>query len=333
MPFAIAGLATVALALATYGLCVTAVYLLRAIAAVMPKITLGFFTIDFGAIFTKIVQPAVRFFVAAGEAVLKPAEQLIHAVAYLAVGIFGDVKGVLSNIYTHVDHIFSSVIPETAAHAQAQANTYTKQETAYINAQVAAARAEIGTSVTRAQAQGWLKDEALVKSTKAALLAIVAQDILHAEHYTDTQIKSLRDSLTGKIGAIHPTDVTDVTNVTDVAAPAGPLVTTDDFTGLATKVTAIAGTVAGIGTAVASLATEFERCAVTACEGPNNLQGLLTGILGLTGLAEFGIFLSDVINNPAAAEAQYASTFSGLASGLISGGGSIWNDLESVLSL
>lgn len=72
------------------------------------------------------------------------------------------------------------------------------------------------------------------------------------------------------------------------------------------------GAVAAVGTAVAVIAKEFDSCAVTTCEGPNNLTNLLQQLLGGVSLVEIAAFLSDVINNPAGAEATYSSVFAGL---------------------
>lgn len=115
----------------------------------------------------------------------------------------------------------------------------------------------------------------------------------------------------GAIGAIHIPDI-------------GPLSAT---------VAGLVGTVAGIGAAVAALTSEFESCAVTTCEGPNNLQGLLQTLLGLTSIAAFGAFLEQAISDPSDAVSEYEGQLSSVVSGIVTGGGDIWSAIESALGI
>ena len=83
------------------------------------------------------------------------------------------------------------------------------------------------------------------------------------------------------------------------------------------------GTVAATAAAALALATKLESCAVTKCEGPNNLSGLLNDLAGAADYAALAAFVSSAISNPAGA----AHTFEAGAQDLYDTGSSLLNSL------
>lgn len=88
----------------------------------------------------------------------------------------------------------------------------------------------------------------------------------------------------------------------------------------------IPASIAAVAAGVASITAEFERCAVTACEGPNNWQQLFQAAYGLAAGAEVAEFLANAIKDPTGEAASLAS----VASGVYNDGHAL---LDSLLSL
>lgn len=302
MPFVLAGdLGLFAAAMLLMLLAIAVSYLVRAIAAALPRIDFAFVHIDFGAIFLAVAQPVASWLTTAALNLFHTAEAWMRAIAYTFVGLFDEVKNAIGTLFSHVDHVVGTTIPQAISHATGHAAAYVDQEIAALRREITNSASTFATDIGKAGAKELAKSEALVKSAGAAAVVIGAKAISTSEDYADAEIAKLKAYVDGAIGAIHLPNLESIG-----AAPA-----------------ALVGTVAGVAAAVAAITSEFESCAVTSCDGPNNLSNLLNGILGFAGLAELGAFLADVINNPASAEQEYASVLQGL----IGAGTSAFDDL------
>ena len=293
-------------------LCIAIVYLLRAIAAVLPRINLVVATVDLGKIFSDITSPVVAWLVGATNELWSDAEWWMRGIAYVATAIFDDVKGALQTDAAFIAHLYNEVIPAAASHAQGTATNFTTQETKAITNDISSVHVTVDRALSRELAQQWVSEQHLTRTTKSALLATIGATLIHAEHYTDTQLHTLARHLQGEIGAAAPRyGAPPVAIPGPVAAPVAlPSPVPVAVPGI--DVGALATTVAATATAVATLTAEFESCAVTSCAGPNTLSSLLNGILGFVSLAEIAAFIAEIINSPAAAERKYAGYFQSL---------------------
>ena len=309
MPFVLAAsVAGIGVAVLLAELCFGASYLLKAIGSLLPRITVPIvgFVIDLPGWFFGIAGGVESWLVNASAHLWGDVESWMRAIAYIAVGLFDDVKNAIIAEANNLAHLYNEVIPGAASHAQAVAHGYASQETQAITREIAAARAAVGLTISRTEAAQWLKDEQLAKTVKTALLAIIATSLRHGEHYTDQQIDALRRHLQGEIGAARP-----VVNAPPVAIPAPPATVTDIFTPAPALVSpadlaAVATVATRAAAAVATLTAEYESCAVRTCAGNNNFSNLLRDALGIAGAVGVGSFLAEVMNDPAAAVAKYS---------------------------
>lgn len=291
MPFVLAPeLVAIAASVLLAVLCMAVVYLIRAIAAALPKINFAFVHIDFGKIFSSIAAPAVSWLVGATAELWSDFEWWMHGFAYITVGLFDDVKSLFETHAGQIAHIVTSVIPHAIEHIGSDAASFTKQEVATLERDISSAARDFEKVASKDAAQALAKAKSLVAGAEADITRVGAHAISTAETYADTELAKLRGYVDDAIRAIpHP-------NLDSIgAAPA-----------------ALVGTVAGVAAGVFALTKEFEECAVTSCDGPNNLSSLVNGLLGLSGLAAFAAFLDDVVNNPVAAEAEYSTVFTGI---------------------
>lgn len=273
-------------------LCMAVVYLIRAIASALGTFSIGPVSIPIGKWFSDITTPVVSWLVGATNELWSDAQWWMRGVSYIFDGVFNDIKDALETDASFIAHLFNTVIPDAASHVAGGAVAYANSEIAALRREITSTASTLETDLTHEAARELAKATALVTTTEAALKKIAAKGITTAEDYADAEIAKARTYLEGLIAAIPIPSL-------------GPITA---------EVGALAGTVAGVATGVAAITAEFGECAVTTCDGPNNLQGLLQNVLGLVDVATIGAFLAAVINDPAGAEAQYSgliqSTFS-----------------------
>lgn len=312
MPFVLAPeFAAVAAAALLAMLCIAAYKFIQAIGAVLPTFNLGVVKIPIGKWFTSITSPVVSWLVGATNTLWADAGWWMHGIAYIASGFANDVASLFSHVFGQVDHVVTVTIPQALGHAAGSATHFVEQEIGTLHRDIATATTAIEKVASGDAARALAKAEGFAGTVKASLTKLVAHDLTIGERYADQKLAEAKAYVDGAIKALP-------------AIP-GKLIAGIDY-----ATPAAVGVVAG---AVAAVASEFESCAVTSCDGPNNLSNLLKGILGFASLAEVGVFLEKVINDPAAAEAQYAGVFSGIVSPIVTGGGDVWSDIESVLGL
>lgn len=305
MPFVLAPeLAAAAAAFLLAMLCIAVVYLIRAIAATLGTFNLGPVSVPIGKWFGAITSPAVSWLVRATAELWADAAWWMHGVAYVAVGLFDDVKGALAHAFDTIDHVATVVVPDAAAQAVRDAGTFAGQQVDAVTRDIADATRTIEKVATGDAARALAKAEGVAATVKGDLVRIVAHDLTVGERYADGQVAKLRGYVDDAIAGIHPPTLDSIG-----AAPA-----------------ALAGTVAGVAAAVAALTAEYESCAVRTCSGSNNFANLLQDALGVASFAVFAEWVKGAITNPQGAEA----TFAGAAQGLYSDAESLLNGLLSL---
>lgn len=333
MPEVLAPAALFALGVCLWFMCEAIVYMLRAIAAALGNPHIGVISIPIGRWFKAATSGVVTWLVDICAGLLWPVTRWMIGVPFVLKGLFTGVIGALDAHATQISHLYNTAIPEAGRHAQSTATGYVNVQIAGIHTDLRDATAEIEKAADADAATALAKAEGHAGTIKASLTKLVAHDLTVAKRYTDTavkglqtQVKALADAIPAPAGAIPvPHDVVLPAPVA-VPIPNAPAITISDTTEMATAI-------AAVGAAVVAITSEFDSCAVTSCDGPNNLQGLLNTILGLAGLAEFAVFLKDAIDNPAGVESEYAATFQGIIQPLVTGGGDVFSALEAVLGL
>lgn len=333
MPEALAPAALFALGLCLWFMCEAIVYMIRAIAAALGTHHIGPISIPIGKWFTSITSSVVTWLVDATAGLLWPVAGWMIGVPFVLKDLFSGVVGALDTQAGQIAHLYNTAIPEAGQHAQSTAAGYVNTQIAALHTDLRNAIAEIEKAADTDSATALAKAEGHAGTIKASLTKLAAHDVTVAKHYTDTQIAQLRagadpwpEVTTAPPGAIPvPRDITLPAPVA-VPIPNAPSLTITDTTGMATAI-------AAVGAAVVAITSEFESCAVTSCEGPNNLSNLLNTLLGLAGLADFALFLRDAIDNPAGVESEYADQFKSVIQPLVTGGGDVFSAIESVLGL
>lgn len=155
------------------------------------------------------------------------------------------------------------------------------------------------------------------ESAAASAASAAAADLVTAENFATTQASSAlstaetyagqaagaaantaEQALEGALGGIY----TDLTG--KALAVNGDLSTAEGL---------IAGAILSSVGAVAARVSKLEECSVGVCDdSPNNFSNLLNDALGLASLAGVGVFLAELINDPAGAEAKYSDVIGGM---------------------
>jgi hypothetical protein len=315
MPFVeflgLADIGAVATAVLLFLLLVAVAYMLESIAKALGSINLGVVTVPIGKWFYGIVHPVVNTLTSWGLGFFQVIEGWLNAAAYTVQGMFADTLSAVNTALDRIDHVITVTIPEATAHAVGGAAGYIESRIGALGREIADATTTIEHATSGEIARDLAKAEGFARTIKGDLVRIAAHDLTVAERFATGVADRAYADAKGLIDAL-PAIPRELTAGIDYVTPAA---------------------LAAVGAAVAAITTEFEQCAVRTCAGQNNFTSLLKDALGFASLAEIGVFLAKLINDPVGAEAEYGAVFAGIARPLTTGGGDIWQAIESVLSL
>lgn len=285
------------------------------------------------AAFRALTKPMVNALTQPAVAHAPTIESWVRQIAYIGTGMARDIKSLFSLQAGLITYLYRHAIPQASSVAQNTAAAYANQETIAIRRDIANATRTIEGVASGDAARALAKAEGFAGTVKADLTRLVAHDLTVGERYTDQKVGALRRHVDGLAGVRGETGAQGAQGEAGVAGAATYLPLIPAIPGVTDVPTSLVAGVVAVGTAVAAITSEFERCGVRSCAGPNNLSNLLNDVLGFAGLAELGVFLNQAISHPAAAEQEYANVFAGLVRPLTTGGGDIWAAIESVLAL
>ena len=199
-----------------------------------------------------------------------------------------DANKVQALLQTAIDSLTGTVTNLTGTVAQdlTAAEQYAKQQVA-----------DGVQAVTNQLASTAASLQASISAAAAAATAGIQHAVETAQQDATAALGTAEGAVAGALGDIY----TDLTGKAlayngDLASIAGSL-------GLA-----LAGSIAGVVARVATL----EKCSVGVCEtSPNNFGKLLKDALGIAEFAGVGGFLTELIDNPKAAEQKYADVIAG----------------------
>jgi hypothetical protein len=315
------------------GLLWAVIYLIRALHNGLAHISIPVVGGWIVGAFDAIANPVESWLIGAAGELASDAQWWVRGISWLANWLVGDIVSALHTDAAFIAHLFNTVIPSTITHVTSTVTTYADTGAATLAkgiadaertlthdisgaaakawSDLAAAEKSLTHDITSDIAREWSNAERLVSKTKTTVLSAVGKAVTSAETYTDHQIGTLRKDLTDAIGAIH----------------------VPSLAGVEADVAAVGVSVAGVAALAEATAAEFESCAVTTCEGPNNLQSLLSNLLGFASVAEIAVFLEQAISDPVGTANSASTDFQRLAAPFIGGSVDVWSALESVLGI
>jgi hypothetical protein len=239
---------------------------------------------------------------------------------------FGDAEsyaaGLVSALASKLGSQLSNLTDTVASNLTAAENYAKAQATQVYN------EVEGDLSTAKATLQAGIST---AESAASSAAAAAAADLTTAENFATSQVAQGVSTAEAYAGAAAGAAATGAADALEGAL--GGIYT--DLTGKALAVNGdlstaeglIAGAILSSIGAVAARVSKLEECSVGVCDdSPNNFGNLLNDALGLVSIAGVGVFLAELINDPAGAEAKYSDAIGGL----VSGGQSLF---DSILSL
>lgn len=226
---------------------------------------------------------------AAGEGVLLSD---IHAAEAAATGALSAASTALENAITAAAGTAAAALAAARSSLEAATKAVGVEAVAHLEDARTALETAIGTVAGDARAE--------LEAAKAA-----------TEHAIGAAVAAGTRQLEGAVGGVYE-------DITGAAAAVG-----GDLTGLEGL---LAGAITVPLAALAARVAHMEECAVTECAGPNNLEGLLEGILGVATIALIAPLLKEAIEHPYTA----APPFAALLSGTYTAGTDLFNSLLSL---
>jgi hypothetical protein len=224
-----------------------------------------------------------------------------------------------------IDGDIQSAVTSGVQTAEANANTLVDNLTsrlagdeATLNQLAVLTSTTLPSEITASQAAA----EAAANNDVATAVQTLTGDIADAQTALQTALSNddlaLAAQITGNIDNLQTQLDTVVAKQQLDEAQIGTLTNLDTI--------AIPAAIAAVATSVAAITTEYDDCAVTTCDGPNNISNLLSKLLGLGGEAELLAFLAAAIHDPGGE----AEAFASVASGIYTTGHALIDDLLSL---
>jgi hypothetical protein len=308
------------LAAAAVALTIAGILLCQMISSLLGTINVGPISIPIGKWFGDIAHSVESWAIGALDHLLQPIANWINGLAYDAYHTLSQVVSNITHVGDQIATLATVTIPDavgaTFAHVMGIVDS------------------DIGTVNTKIDhAVSSLTD--LIGSTAGAtfshLAGIIDSDIGAVHTYVDQHIAAATDTLNGAISSVEQTltgDISTAIQSAEAAAAAAEAALSKDISGaiaaagaaeaalqglITGDITSVNATIAGIAATAATalsvattVAGEFESCAVTTCDGPNNLSNLLNTLLGLAQDAALAAFIGEAIAAPGAAAAQFS---------------------------
>ncbi len=189
-----------------------------------------------------------------------------------------------------IEYLNTTVIPQKIHHAQAQSNGHASVEVRKVEHQLHSAALQWDKAHSIADAHHYIALEHHHPSVAHAMLATAATGLLAGESAATAGEHALRDYIDREL-AKQRTKTASLEHAVGIALPAE---------------------IAGVRTAVKAITSEFERCAVTKCAGPNQFSKLLQDALGIASAVDIGQFIAEAVQHPATAAADFAAQVQGV---------------------
>lgn len=325
MPVVLVGFVPLAAA-ALAALMAVGVYLLvRAIANSLPSLSLPFgISIKPGDWFQAIVSPVVGWIVHGAESAFHFVAHLIYGHAWLIEQFAQQAVAAVGHLGEQIAHIVNTAIPDAVRAAEHDVARAVNSLERTIARDATRAADDLAHDISKVARSVYTSERGIVSELDHAIKSAVSTGVNEAVSEADRAIADLRSYVDQRVGeadrAIADAEAIAKGAVADVGRLADRV---DVNTGDIAKLLALVGgiSVAGVLARVATI----EGCYVRTCE-PSSPQNLLNLLKGLGLLAEFagvGAFLTEVVDDPAAAAQDYG----GVIQGIFSEGQSVFEDV------
>jgi len=330
MPFALPVLfADPVTGAAAVALIIAGVLLAKMIGALLPSVNIGPVHVNPGSWFTSIANSIEQWAVHAFDSVIAPVGHWLNGLAYDAYHTLSDVVNVATHLGDQIAHIVNTSIPDAIAAQFANIMGIVDRDIGTVNTKIDGAVSKVEGDITSAIDHQFANIMGIVDSDIGAVHVYVDSAVAGAERAASTALSTVEKTLTGDISsAIQTAEAAEAAAEAALSKNLGAAIGAADaaITGLGGVISgdidSVNATIATIAAAAATAlsvaqttAAEFESCAVTTCEGPNNLGNLLNSLLGLATDAEFAAWLAYAIASPKAAGSAFASVGQSLYAG------------------
>jgi len=322
MPFVLAPLfVDPVTAAAAIALIIAGILLADMLGSLIGKVSIGPVSFNPGAWFKGIAHSIESWAVNAFDSVIAPVGHWLNGIAYDAYHNLSSVLGVLTHLGDQIAHIVNTSIPDAIAAQFANIMGIVDRDIGTVNVKIDNAVSSLEGDITTAIDHQFANIMGIVDSDIGALHVYVDNAVSGAEADASQALSTVERTLTGDIStaiqsaeaaaaaaeAALSQDISGAIAAADAAVAGLQGVITGDITSVNALIATIAATAATALSVAQTVAGEFESCAVTTCDGPNNLSNLLNNLLGLATDAEFAAWLAYAISSPKAAGQTFAS--------------------------
>ena len=329
MPFVLAPLLVDPVtAAAAVALIIAGILLADMLSGLLGKISVGPFSINPGAWFSGIAHSVETWAIHKFDSVIAPIGNWLNAIAYDGYHNLSSVIGVVSHLGDQIAHIVNTSIPDAIKAESANVFGVVDRDIGAVNTKIDGVASAAASALTGAIDHQFANILGIVDSDIGAVHTYVDNAVGKAESDASSALSTVERTLTGDIGTAIQTaeaaaaaadaalsrDLGAAIAAGEAAAASAAGVLGGEITSANAQIATIAASAAAALALARTVAGEFESCAVTSCEGPNNLANLLNQLLGIISYADLAAFISLAIGQPGKAAGEFAGVAQGLYS-------------------
>lgn len=341
MPFALPVVfADPVLAAAVAAIILAGYLLIQMIGSLLGTISVGPISIPIGRWFNSIAHSVESWAINTFDHFLAPLGAWLNGLAYDAYHNLATMVSVVTHLGDQIAHIVNTTIPDAVAGTFAHAMGVLDSDIGTVNAKIDHAVSSLTSDIESTAGATFAHVMGIVDSDIGAVHTYVDNAVSGAEAIASRALSAAESTLTSDISSAIQTaeaasaaaeaalsrDLTGAIDAAEAAAASAGAYLQGEINGTNAAIAAAAATAAAAVAGVTALANEFTSCAVTTCDGPNNLSNLLQDLLGLAQYTALAAFVAQAIAAPGAA----AGEFDPQAAGLYTGADSLLSTLLSI---
>ena len=327
MPFELAPLfVDPVTAAAAVALIIAGVLLADMLGSLIGKINIGPIHLDPGSWFRSIAHTIENWAMSTFDHLIAPVGHWLNGIAYDAYHTLSDAVNAVSHLGDQIAHIVNTTIPDAIARQFANIMGIVDSDLGKVYGKIDSEVSTLEGKITDAAGATFAHLAGIIDSDIGAVHALIGKDVAAAEKIASDALATVERTLTGDISraittaeaaaaaaaAVPIRDLGAAVGAADTAIGALAGTLTGDIDSVNAQLLTIAAAAATALSVATTVAREFESCAVTSCDGPNNLGNLLNGLLGVISYAELASFVSLAIGKPGVAAGEFAGAAHGL---------------------
>lgn len=327
MPFALPVVfADPVLAAAVAAIILAGYLLIQMIGSLLGTISVGPINIPIGRWFNSIAHSVESWAINAFDHLLAPLGTWLNGLAYDAYHTLSQVVSNISHLGDQIAHIVNTSIPDAISAEFAHVFGIVDSDIGAINRKIDDAVSSLTGDIASTAGATFAHVMGIVDSDIGALHGYVDDAVGRAESIASTALSTAEATITSDISSAIQTaeaaeaaaeaalskDLTGAIAAAEAAAASAGAYLQGEINGTTAAIAAAAATAAAAVAGVTALANEFTSCAVTTCDGPNNLSNLLNDLLGAAQYAALAAFVAQAIADPGAAAGEFDPAAGGL---------------------